>query len=139
KALARAVAVLYGRKHRTKGQHEAFGVLMMGFMGLCDEVEGVAADLAHIAGALEHEAVVGTLDALRVLRIMQRIDAEWLIEQANEGADGARGVIVLGLAQQQGTAALDIAQIDVVAERGAARLSAGIDGQYDLGLRVVPL
>ena len=50
----------------------------------------------------------------------------------------ARGVVVLGLAQQQRAAALDVAQVDVVAERRAEHRAAAVDGEHDLGLRVIP-
>ena len=47
-------------------------------------------------------------------------------------------VVVLGLAEQQRAAPLDVAQVDVVAERRAADPAAAVDRQHDLGLGVVP-
>ena len=41
-----------------------------------------------------------------------------VVEQAHERPDGAGGVVVLGLGEQQGAAALEVAQVDVVAEAG---------------------
>ena len=61
------------------------------------------------------------------------------VEQADERADRARRVVVLGLAEQQRAAALEVAQVDVVAERRADGLAVAADDQHDLGLRIVPL
>ena len=61
-----------------------------------------------------------------------------VVEEADEGADGAGGVVVLGLAEEEGGAALDVAEVDVVAEGGAADAAAAVDGEHDLGLGVVP-
>jgi hypothetical protein len=47
-------------------------------------------------------------------------------------------VVVLGLGQQQGAAAFDVAQVDVVAQGGAHDLAAAVHGQHDLGFGVVP-
>jgi hypothetical protein len=66
------------------------------------------------------------------------VQAEAGVEQADEGADRAGGVVVLGLAQQQRAAALDVAQVDVVAQAGADDVAAAVDGQHHLGLGVVP-
>ena len=38
-------------------------------------------------------------------------DTKTRVEQANEGADGARRIVVLGFARQQGAAAFKIAQV----------------------------
>ena len=62
-----------------------------------------------------------------------------LVEQADERADRARRVVVLGLAEQQRAAALEVAQVDVVAERGADDAAAAVDGEHDLRLGIVPL
>ena len=66
------------------------------------------------------------------------VEGEAVVEQADERADGAGGVVVLGLAEQQRRAALDVAQVDVVAEGGAPDAAAAVDGEHDLGLGVVP-
>ena len=55
-----------------------------------------------------------------------------------KGPIAQRGVVVLGLAEQQRAAALEVAQVDVVAERGAEDAAGAIDGEHDLGLRIVP-
>ena len=47
------------------------------------------------------------------------VEREVAVEQAHEGSDGRRRIVVLGLGEQQRGAAFDIAQVDVVAERGA--------------------
>ncbi len=61
-----------------------------------------------------------------------------VVEDADEGADGGGGVVVLGFAEQQGRAALDIAQVDVIAEADAFDLALAVDGQHHLGFGVVP-
>jgi hypothetical protein len=65
-------------------------------------------------------------------------EAEARVEQADERADGAGGVVVLGLGQQQRAAAFQVAQVDVVAERRADDPAAAVHRQHDLGFRVVP-
>ena len=61
-----------------------------------------------------------------------------LVEQPDEGAYGAGGVVVLRLSEQQGAATLDVPQIDVVPQRGTEDASLSIADEYDLRLRVVP-
>ena len=60
------------------------------------------------------------------------------VEHADERADGAGGVVVLGLAEQQRAAALDVAQVHVVAERGAEDAAGAIYREHDFGLGIVP-
>ena len=74
-------------------------------------------------------------------RISQRahvVDAEAAVEQAQERPDRAGRVVVLRLAEQQRAAALEVAQVDVVAQRRAPHGAAAVDEQHDLRLRVVP-
>ena len=47
-------------------------------------------------------------------------------------------LLSLALPSKQGAAPFDVAQVDVVAQGGAQHLAAAVDGQDDLGLRVVP-
>ena len=47
-------------------------------------------------------------------------------------------VLSLALREKQGAAPLEIAQVDVVAERGADDGAGGVDDEDDLGLGVVP-
>src|SRR5688572_30176123 len=104
---------------------------------LADELGGVAADLRHRTLAFEPEAFLA-----RNLEFHDRlayvIEGELAVEQPDERPDGAGGVVVLGLAQQKRAAALDVAQIDVVAQRGAEDAPSTIYRENDLGLRVVP-
>jgi hypothetical protein len=67
-----------------------------------------------------------------------RGDVEVLVEQADEGADRARGIVVLGLAQQQGAAPLDVAQVDIIAQRGAPDPALRVHHQHQLRFRVAP-
>jgi len=67
------------------------------------------------------------------------VERKLAVEQPYERADGTRGIVVFGLAQQQGAAAFDVAQVDVVAQGDPAYLPARIHGQHQLGLGVVPL
>ena len=68
----------------------------------------------------------------------QVVERESRVEQAQQRTDGAAGVLVLGLAQQQRGASLDIAQVDIVAQRRGDDASGRTDRQHDLGLRIVP-
>ena len=67
------------------------------------------------------------------------VHGELLVEQADERADRARRVVVLGLAEQQRAAAFEIAEIDVVAERRADDPAGAGHGQHHLRLGIVPL
>ncbi len=66
------------------------------------------------------------------------VQIETIVEQADKGPDGARGAVILGLAQQQGAAPLEIPQVDIVAKGGADNFSGRRDGQHDFRLRVAP-
>ncbi|MCY1248382.1 hypothetical protein D9M72_618060 [compost metagenome] len=66
------------------------------------------------------------------------VDRVGFVEQANEGADGAGSIVVLRLAEKQGGPALDVAQVDIVAECRAFRTTIRRDSQHDFRLRIVP-
>ena len=66
------------------------------------------------------------------------VELEAGIEEPDEGADGAGGIVVLGLAQQQRAAPFDVAQVHVVAQRRPDNLATAVDRQHHLGFRVVP-
>src|SRR5207247_6456993 len=70
--------------------------------------------------------------------LAQVVDSVALVEQANERPDGATGIVVLGLAEQQGAAPLEVAQVDIVAERGPDYLAGTVDRQHHFRLRIVP-
>ena len=78
------------------------------------------------------------VDRERDHRGAQRVEVVARVEQADERADRGRGVVVLGLAEQQRAAPLDVAQVDVVAEARADDAAVGCDDEHDLGLGVVP-
>ena len=67
------------------------------------------------------------------------VHREAVVEQADEGADAARGIVVLGLAEEKCAAALEVAQVHVVAERGAHSLALSVADDDDLGLGIVPV
>ena len=84
----------------------------------------VAADLRHRRGVIEHE-LVRAVDAHGDDQLAQILQREGAVEQADEGAEGAGRVVVLGAAEQQRAATLKIPQIHIVTERrsddGSAR------------------
>ena len=137
-ALPLGVPVLGRREHRAEEQHEAVGVLMVRPDRVTDEIERIAADEPHRARAVQHEAV-RPLDAHRELGLAHVVDREVAIEQADERPDRAGGVVVLGLAEQERAAALEVAEVDVVAECRADRLAAAVHRQHDFRLGIVPL
>ena len=103
-----------------------------------DEVGRVAADLRQGRGARQPEAVrTHHLEAHH--RAADVVEGEAIVEQAHERPERAGGGVVLGLAEQQGRAALEVAQVDVVAEARPDDALVGGDHQGDLGLGVVPL
>src|SRR5439155_7694166 len=79
-----------------------------------------------------------SLDEERDRGFPYRIQVEALVEKAKQRPDRARGIVVLGVRKQQRRAALEVAQVDVVAERGADYPSVRGDGKHDLGLGIVP-
>ncbi len=137
-ALPRRVAVLHRREHRAEEQHQPVRILVVPPDGLRHEVGRVAADLAHRRAALHAEAV-GALDRHRELRRPHVVEAEAVVEEPDERPDGAGGVVVLGLAEQERRAPLDVAQVHVVAEARAPDPPAAVDRQHHLRLGVVPL
>src|SRR5438067_4557639 len=104
---------------------------------LCDEVGRIAADLRNRREALEAKTV-GALDRQRHVHAADVVEREGCIEQPQERADRATRVVVLALAEQQRRTALDVPQIDVVAERGPDDPAGRRDGEHYLGLRIVP-
>jgi hypothetical protein len=116
-AAAGLVAVFNGREQGAGEEQESVGVLVRGH-GLVDQILRVAADAREVVDTLEHEAVQA-LDT-QVHRLAAHVvEREGLVEQSDERTQGTRGVVVLGLAQQQGAAPFDVAQVHVVAQRGA--------------------
>ena len=105
---------------------------------LRDEIGGIAADLRQVARPAQAE-LVGAGDFEVDLGLAHVVEREGLVEQADERAERTGGVVVLGDAQQERAAALDVAQIDVVAEGRADDLSLGADDQRHLGLGIVPV
>ncbi len=74
------------------------------------------------------------IDAART----QVINSIMPVEQADERPDCATGIVVLGFAKQQGAAALEVAQVDVITERGPDNLAGTVDRQHHFRLRIVP-
>src|SRR5437867_13163874 len=68
----------------------------------------------------------------------QVVDSVALVEQAHERPDSATGIVVLGLAEQQGAAPLEVAQIHVVAECGPDYRAGTVDRQHHFRLGIVP-
>ena len=96
-----------------------------------------ARNLAHRGMPFEHEAILA-LHQQRNLGPLDGIERKVPVEQPHERPQRARRIIVLGLAQQQRRATLDVAQIDVIAQRGADDLALAGHHQSHFGLRVVP-
>ena len=78
-----------------------------------DQVQRIAADQLDAAGAVHAEAL-RPLDLHRQVGLPHVGDGEASVEQPDEGADGAAGVVVLGLAEQQRAATLDVSQVHVI-------------------------
>ena len=110
---------------------------MVGTDGLSRQIFGVTTDLAQRVAIGQREAV-GAFDADLDFGGAQIIESERGVEQTHEGPDGAARVVVLGAAEQQGTATFPVTQVDVVAECGPDDATATVHRQHDFGLRVVP-
>ncbi len=123
--------------HRAEEQHEAVRVLVVAAGGRLHQVKRVARDLAEHVRARRLEAV-GAADATRDALLHERVEREGLVEQSDPGPDGTAGGVVLGLAEEERAAPLEVAQVDVVADGGAHHAPVAGDGEHDLRLRVVP-
>src|SRR5690606_3031298 len=99
-AFSAPIPILRGREQSPREQGDAVGVLVISAHGLPDQLQDVATDEAHAAHFLEPESVRPLHHDLDVLAA-DIVDGKGGVEQANERADGARGVVVLGLAQEQ--------------------------------------
>ena len=102
------------------------------------EIGRVAADQRHRAAALE-TVVLGALHLQRDHGAADVVEREAPVEQADERPDRAARIVVLGFAEEQSAASFDIAEVHVVAERGAEDAAARIARQHDLRFRIVPL
>ena len=87
-----------------------------------DQIGRIAADLRHRARCLERNPS-GPLDRQRQFDVAHVVEREAIVEQADERPERGAGIVVLGLAEQQRRAALDIAQVDVIAEGRADDLA----------------
>src|SRR5690606_31000870 len=105
---AGSLAVLDRGEQGAGEQCEAVRVLVVGG-DVAHQVEQVAADLLQAVAALQDEAV-GSGDPQVDLRGPQVVEAIVLIEQPDEGPERARSVVVLGLAEQEGAASLEVTQ-----------------------------
>ena len=130
--------VLHRGKQGPREQHQAVRILVRAVDRLRRQVEDVAADRPHAADILQHEAV-GALDTQRHLAAAHVVDPEAVVEQPDERPERARCVVVLRLAEQQRAAPLEVAQVDVVAERGAHHPPIGRDHQHHFRLGIVPV
>src|SRR5690606_8528132 len=106
-ARAGRLAVLGRCEQRAGEQHEAVRVLVVRTVGGRHQVQYVAADLPQGAAAPQ-DVAVRALDAQVDVEPADGVETEAVVEQADERADGARGVVVLGAGQQQGAASLDV-------------------------------
>src|SRR4030095_6645917 len=138
KPLTWRVPILCRREHRAEKEYESIGILVDRTDRLRNEIERIAADHRERAMSVENETV-GTLDAHRELAAADVVDPEKIVEKTHERSDRARCVVVLRLAEQERAAPLEIAQIDIVAERRADSFASAVDGEHDLGLGIVPL
>src|ERR1700722_7096853 len=86
------------REHRPEKERGAVGILMARPDHLTDEVFRIAADLGDRRAALQLEAL-GTLDGQAHLHRAHVVHRECLIEEAQQRADGAPRIVVLGFAQ----------------------------------------
>lgn len=121
-AASRLLTVLGRRKQCPEKKHEAIRVLVIPADRLGHEIQRVTADQGHGTAAFKRKAVVA-LDVQIHDAIAHVIERKRFIEQTNERADRTGRIVVLGLAQQQGAAAFEITQIDVIAQSDAMHLA----------------
>src|SRR5215472_7912267 len=110
--LPRRVAILHRREHSAEEQRKAVRILMVLADGLRHEVGRIAADLADRGMTIEDKAIRSP-DVEPDLHAAHIVKREAGVKQPQERANGAGGVVVLGLRQQQRRTSLEIAQIDV--------------------------
>ena len=93
---ARGITVFSWGEQGAEEQQETVRVLVIAIERLLDQIQRIATDLVHRATAFKHIAVI-TFDAQTNHGIADILDAECIVEQADERADGAGGIVVLGL------------------------------------------
>ena len=130
------VTVLCRSEQRPQKKHESVRVLVCSH-DLLDQFDGIATDLVHRVGPVEREAL-DTVDTQLNHLLSDMVQVEGVVEEADEGSNRAGCVVVLGLAQQQSAAALDVTQIDIVAQAGSDDFGSAVYGQYNLWPGVVP-
>ncbi len=135
--LARRTAILDRREHGAEEQREAVRILVGRSNGLRHQVFRIPADLADGGMTVEDEAVLA-LHRHGDIHASDIVEAEAVIEQPQERPDGTGRIVVLGLGQQQRRAALEIPEIDVVAQGRADNAAAAGHHQHDLRLGIVP-
>src|SRR3546814_6235828 len=99
KARAFGAAIFGWRKHGAAEQHHAVRVLVIAAHGVLDQLLRIAADLRHRAVAFQHE-VIATLDTQMNLRRPYIVQRKVLVEQTDEGADCAGGIVVFGRSEE---------------------------------------
>src|SRR3546814_17125169 len=104
---------------------------------LAEEVGGVAADFRHRVGAFEAIAL-GPFDQQFDGGFPYVVAGDAVVEQADEGADRAGGVIVLRLRTQKRRAPLANAQIKAVAKGRPAAYAPGTDTRLPPSPGVAP-
>src|SRR2546428_1625936 len=120
------VTVLCRSEQRPQKKHESVRVLVC-CHDLLDQFDGIATDLVHRVGPVEREALDTVHTQLNHL-LSDMVQVEGVVEEADEGSNRAGCVVVLGLAQQQSAAALDVTQIDIVAQAGSDDFGSAVYG-----------
>ncbi len=136
-ALARPIAILDRREHRSEKEHKSVRILMVPPDGCLDQRFWCSRNLRHIGVSIKHETILA-LDAHAQFRSLDRFNGEIPVKQANERSDRSGGIVVLRLAEQQGRTTFDVPQIDIVSERCADDAPGTRNDEYDLRLRIVP-
>ena len=116
---------------------DAVGVMVIAAARLRCEIGEITADLAHVRRVRDVKTV-RAVDLGHEADPSRRVERERVVQYADERSDGARGVVVLGAAEQERAAPLDVAQVHVVAEADADDRPRAVDHEHELGLGIVP-
>src|SRR5688500_4092501 len=130
-------AVVERREHGADVEDDAVRILVRTAVKLRREVGEIAPDLTHVRRVLDAEAVEALHGGLEA-DPPRGVEREALVEHPDQRSDGGGGVVVLRPPEQQRAAALDVAQVDVVAESDTHDGARAIDDEHQLRLGVVP-
>lgn len=131
------VAVLCGGEKRSGKKGKTVRVLVVPAVRSSYEFLEGTADPAKAVPALK-TVTVHPFHSQGYLFGAKGLQRESAMEQPDERANRARGIVVLGHSQQEGTSPFHVPEIHIIAERSALDPACGIDHEDEFRFGIVP-